>query len=116
KMAKILVMLTTGKENIHTEMVSFNFAINAVKNANATVEFLLLGRGVQAADIRQKNSPQFEEQLKTLEDTGIPVKICKVSMAGEGLTAKDIFSGIEMVFGGVETNDKIEEGYTVITF
>ena len=115
-MAKILVMLITGKENIQTEMVSFNFAVNAVKNAKATVEFLFLGRGVQAAEKRQKNSPQFEEQLKTLENTGIPVKICKVSMAGEGLTDKDIFSGIQMVLGGVETNNKIEEGYTVITF
>ncbi len=115
-MAKILVMLITGKENIHTEMVSFNFAVNAVKNAKATVEFLLLGRGVQAADKRQKNSTQFEEQIKAIEEAGIPVKICKVSMAGEGLTDKDIFPGIEMVLGGVETNERIEEGYSVMTF
>jgi hypothetical protein len=43
-MAKILVMLITGKDNINTEMVSFNFAVNAVKNAKADVEFLFLGR------------------------------------------------------------------------
>ena len=33
-MAKILVMLITGKENINTEMVAFSFAFNAVKNAS----------------------------------------------------------------------------------
>lgn len=65
-MAKILVMLTTGKENINTEMVAFSFAFNAVKNAKSTVEFLFLGRGVQAAIKNQKSSPQFLEQVNML--------------------------------------------------
>ncbi|MGC8562735.1 MAG: DsrE family protein [Thermoplasmata archaeon] len=115
-MAKILVMLITGKDNINTEMVSFNFAANAVKNAKANVEFLFLGRGVQAADKRHKNSPQFEEQVDELLKLGIKVTICKVSMAGEGITEADIFPGIEMVLGGVEVNSKIENGYAIITF
>jgi len=115
-MSKMLVMLTTGKDNINTEMVAFSFAFNAVKNAKAIVEFLFLGRGVQAANRNQKSSPQFLDQINMLKAEGIPVKICKVSMAGEGLTENDIFPGIEMVFGGVETNAKIEEGYSVLTF
>ena len=53
-MAKILVLLLTGKENIHAEMVAFNFAINAVKNAHSALEFLFLGRGVQALNSKQK--------------------------------------------------------------
>ncbi len=115
-MAKMLVILLTGKDNINQEMVSFNFAINAVRNARATVEFMFLGRGVQAANRNQKSSPQFLEQIEELKKAGIPVKICKVSMAGEGLTENDIFPGIEMVLGGVETNARIEDGYSVITF
>ena len=115
-MAKILVMLITGKDNINTEMVSFNFAVNAVKNAKADVEFLFLGRGVQAADKGQKSSPQFAEQVDELLKSGVKVKICKVSMAGEGMTEADIFPGIEMVLGGVEVNSKIENGYSIITF
>ena len=51
-----------------------------------------------------------------LRNEGIPLKICKVSMAGEGLTENEIFPDIDMVLGGVETNDRIEDGYTVITF
>ncbi len=115
-MAKILVMLITGKENINTEMVAFSFAYNAVKNAKADVEFLFLGRGVQAANKNQKSSPQFLEQINMLRNEKIPLKICKVSMNGEGLTENDIFPNIESVFGGVEANDRIQDGYSVITF
>lgn len=115
-MAKMLVMLLTGKDNINAQMVSFNFAINAVRNAKATVEFLFLGRGVEAADTRQKSSQQFAEQVDAMIKEGIPVKICKVSMAGEGITEADIFHGIDPVLGGVEVNSRIDEGYSVITF
>ncbi len=115
-MAKILVMLITGKENINTEMVAFSFAFNAVKNAKSNVEFLFLGRGVQAANKNQKSSPQFLEQINMLRSEGIPLKICKVSMSGEGLTENDIFSGLEPVYGGVEVDSRIHDGYSVITF
>lgn len=109
-------MLLTGKENIQAEMVAFNFSFNAVKNAGSKVEFLFLGRGVQAANKIQKSSPQFEEQVNMLRREGIPMKICQVSMAVEGLTNDDIFPGLEMVYGAVETDARIQEGYTVITF
>ena len=115
-MSKILVMLITGKDNINTEMVAFSFTFNAVKNAKANVEFLFLGRGVQAANKHQKSSPQFEDQINMLRNEGIPLKICKISMSGEGLTEDDIFPGIDLVLGGVETDKRIEDGYTVITF
>ncbi|MDG7044878.1 MAG: DsrE family protein [Nitrososphaerota archaeon] len=115
-MSKMLVMLTTGKDDVNSEMVAFSFAFNAVKNAKAEVELLFLGRGVQAANKNQKNSPQFLEQVNMLKAEGIPLRICKVSMAGEGLKEDDIFPDIDMVFGGVETDRKIDEGYTVITF
>ncbi len=115
-MTKILVMLLTGKENINAEMVSFNFAINAIKNAKGTVEFILLGSGVKAANRNQKSSPQFLEQIEKIMKARIPIKICKVSMASEGLTDNDIFPDIEMVLGGVEVSARIEEGYSVLTF
>ncbi|MCL5680757.1 MAG: DsrE family protein [Candidatus Thermoplasmatota archaeon] len=76
----------------------------------------LPGKGVQAADKGQKSSPQFAEQVDELLKSGVKVKICKVSMAGEGMTEADIFPGIEMVLGGVEVNSKIENGYSIITF
>ncbi len=116
KMSKILVILITGKDNINTEMVAFNFAANAVKNAKSTVEFMFLGRGVQAANRKQKSSPQFKDQLDILQKLSIPVKICEMSMAGEGLTPDDIFPGLESVYGGVEADARIRDGYSVITF
>ena len=115
-MAKILVILITGKENINTEMVAFNFAANAVKNAKSTIEFMFLGRGVQAANKRQKSSPQFMDLVETLKKLSIPVKICKVSLEGEGLSGDDIFPGLETVYGAVEADARIQDGYSVITF
>ena len=115
-MTKILVMLTTGKENINTEMVAFNFAVNAVKNAKSTVEFLFLGRGVQAVNKKQKRAPQFREQIDNLRKASIPVKVCKVSLQGEGLSDEDIFENLDSVFGAVEVDNRIKEGYSVITF
>ncbi|MDP8012203.1 MAG: DsrE family protein [Thermoplasmata archaeon] len=115
-MAKILVMVLTGKSNIQGEMVAFNFSINAVKNANAEIEMLFLGQGVQAVNKKQANSGQFKEQISKAKEVGITLKACSVSIKNEGLTESDIFPEVELVLGGVETNKKIEEGYTVISF
>ena len=115
-MAKILVVVLTGKDNIHAEMVAFNFSINTVKNAHAVVEMLFLGRGVQAVNKKQAKSQQFKEQIENAIKNGIPVKACSVSLKNEGLSEDDIFPDVSLVLGGVEINQKIEEGYTVITF
>lgn len=115
-MAKILVIVYTGKGNIQAEMVAFNFSLNTVKNAHAELEMLFMGQGVQALNKKQANSQQFKEQIEKARELGIAIKACSVSMKNEGLDENDIFPGIEQVLGGVETNKKIEEGYSVITF
>ncbi len=115
-MAKILVMVNTGKDNINTEMVAFNFSVKAATVAKATVEMLFIGRGVEAVNKRQQNSPQFEEQVKAALAAGVALTACKVSLAMEGLTEADIFDGVKPVLGAVETNEKIEQGYSVVTF
>ena len=115
-MSKMLIMLLTGKGSINAEIVFFSFAFNAVRHARATVEFLFLGRGIRAANDNQEDSPQFPEQIDLLKKEGIPVKIWKASMAGERLSEKDIFPGIEMVLGDVETNTRIEDGYSILAF
>ena len=115
-MAKILVMVNTGKDNINTEIVAFNFSIKAATVAKATVEMLFLGRGVEAVNKNQQSSPQFKEQVDAALAAHIPLKACKVNLAIEGLTEAGIFPGIEPVLGAVETDARIEDGYTVITF
>ncbi|BAB59784.1 hypothetical protein [Thermoplasma volcanium GSS1] len=115
-MAKMLVMVITGKENINTEMVAFNFAINSVQNAKATVEMLFLGRGVEAILKNQNNSDTFLAQINKARSLGIRLTVCSVSMKSLGIEDSMIFENIEKVMGGVETNAKIEEGYSVITF
>ncbi|MCL4347050.1 MAG: DsrE family protein [Candidatus Thermoplasmatota archaeon] len=115
-MAKILVVLITGKENINTEMVAFNFAVNTARNAGATVEMLFLGRGIQALNSRQRNSAEFGRQIEEAKSAGVTLKGCSVSAKAEGLGESDIFPGVELVMGGVEVNRRIDEGYSVLTF
>jgi len=115
-MAKILVMVNTGKDNINTEMVAFNFSIKAATVAKAQVEMLFLGRGVEAVNKDQQNSPQFKEQVDAALAAGIPLRACRVSLAMEGLTEANLFPGVQPVLGAVETSSKIDEGYAVITF
>jgi hypothetical protein len=78
-MAKILVVVITGKENINTEMVAFNFAVNTARNAGATVEMLFLGRGIQALNSRQRNSAEFGRQMEEGRSAGVTLKGCSVS-------------------------------------
>ena len=85
-------------------------------DANSTVEFLFLGRGVQAVNKKQKSAPQFREQIDNLRKASIPVKVCKVSLQGEGLSDEDIFENLDSIFGAVEVDNRIKEGYSVITF
>ncbi|WP_010901010.1 DsrE family protein [Thermoplasma acidophilum] len=115
-MAKMLVMVITGKENINTEMVAFNFAINSVQNAKAQVELLFLGRGVEALFKNQNNSDTFLAQVQKARSLGIRLTVCSVSMKSLGVTDEMIFEGIEKVMGGVETAARIDDGYQVITF
>jgi tRNA 2-thiouridine synthesizing protein D len=115
-MSRLLVIVLTGKENLHAEMVAFNFAINSARNAGAEVEMLFLGRGVQALNARQKNSHEFQAQLEAARKMNIALKGCSVSAEAEGLRKEDIFEGIEMVMGGVEVSRRIEEGFVPLTF
>ncbi|WP_297218055.1 DsrE family protein [Thermoplasma sp.] len=115
-MAKMLVMVITGKENINTEMVAFNFAINSVQNAHAQVEMLFLGRGVEAVLKNQNNSDTFLAQIQKARSLNIRLTICSVSMKSLGITDEMIFEGLDKVMGGVETAARIDEGYQVITF
>lgn len=112
----MLVMVITGKENINTEMVAFNFAINSVQNAKATVEMLFLGRGVEALFKNQNNSDSFFAQVQKARSLNIKLTVCSVSMKSLGVTDDMIFEGIDKVMGGVETAARIDEGYQVITF
>lgn len=115
-MSKILVIVTTGKENINAEMVAFNFALNTKKNAGAEVEMLFLGRGIQALNAKQRNSDQFAAQVENVLKAGIKVKGCSVSAEAEGIEKSALFPGVDAVMGGIEVNRKIEEGYVPLTF
>ena len=54
----------------------------------------------------------MEWRVLILHHRSIPVK----SLQGEGLSDEDIFENLDSVFGAVEVDNRIKEGYSVITF
>ncbi|MCL4314670.1 MAG: hypothetical protein M1454_02960 [Candidatus Thermoplasmatota archaeon] len=44
------------------------------------------------------------------------MKICEIGMAGEVPTENDLFPGMEKIPGGVESNARIEDGHSILSF
>lgn len=115
-MAKIFVISTAGKDDINRTTMAINFALGARKNANATVAFMFLGRGVETLLKNATNAKQMKKLIDDMINAGIDVSYCGVSLKNLGLTKELIFDGIKEVMGGVETAKRIDEGYTVVSF
>jgi hypothetical protein len=115
-MAKIFVISTAGKDDINRAMMAMNFALGARKNAGATVSLMFLGRGVETLLKDSGNSAQMKKVIEDMQNSGIEVTYCGISLKNMGLTKDLIFEGIKEVMGGVETVKKVEEGYAVVSF
>jgi len=115
-MAKIFVVITKGKDDLNMVNVASNFAYSAVKNANATVSFMFLGRGVDNLLKDSNGVQQIINLINNMKSENIDVSYCKVSLAGIGLKPDEIIDGVEPVMGAIQTAKKIDEGYSVITF
>jgi hypothetical protein len=85
------------------------------KTGGMPVELLLLGPGVEFVRSNQKNSPQFEQQLKALRQAGVHISVCEVSVASLGLTRDQMFDA-DVVRGGVEVGTRIVQGWNVSSF
>ncbi len=115
-MAKLFVVSTAGKDDINRANMAMNFAYNAVKNANADVALMFLGRGVETLLKNSGNSKPMLDMINNLREVNIDVMYCSVSLKGLGLNPDIIFDGISNVMGGVETAKRVDTGYSVITF
>lgn len=110
-----LVVLTTGKEAFVRANAVLQMTLMVRKTSQMPVELLLLGPGVEVLRSNQKNSPQFEQQLTGLDEAGVRVTVCEVSLESLGLTKDQMFEA-ESVKGGVEVATRLGEGWHVLTF
>jgi len=115
-MAKIFVIITKGKDDLNMVNVSANFAYSSVKNANATVSFMFLGRGVENLLKESNGAKPIMDLIEKMKSANIDISYCKVSAAGIGLKPEQLMEGVEPVMGGIQTAKKIDEGYSVVTF
>jgi tRNA 2-thiouridine synthesizing protein D len=115
-MAKMFVVLTKGKDDLNMVNVAANFAYSSVKNANAKVHFMFLGRGVENLLKDSNGAKPIVDLIDQMKSAGIEVSYCKVSTKGLGLSEDQMLPGVEPVMGGVQTAKEIDNGFTVITF
>ncbi|WP_337859880.1 DsrE family protein [Ferroplasma sp.] len=115
-MAKMFVVLTKGKDDLNMVNVAANFAYSSVKNANATVHFMFLGRGVENLLKDSNGIKPIIELVDKMKSAGIEITYCKVSAKGIGLSEEQLLEGIEPVMGGIQTAKEIDNGFSVITF
>lgn len=111
----ILVVLTTGKEAFVRANAIMQMTLMIRKTSGQPVEFLALGPGVEVFRSNQKNSPQFGQMLEQMKEAGITLAVCEMSLENLGLTRDQMFEA-NIVRGGVEVAQRIQEGYTVLTF
>lgn len=75
-------------------------------------------QGIGDVDVlrsNQRNSPQFKDLLGKIQDAGVRVKACKMSLENIGLTEDQRFE-TEVVMGDVEIAECIKAGFSVLTF
>jgi hypothetical protein len=115
-MAKMFVILTKGKDDLNMVNVAANFSYNSVKNGEATVNFMFLGRGVENLLKDSNGIKPIVDLVNLMKSVGIEVTYCKVSAKGLGLNEGQMLEGVDPVMGGVHAVKKIDEGFSVITF
>jgi hypothetical protein len=114
-MMAVLVVVTTGKEQFVRANAILQMTLMIRKSSGLPVEFLAIGPGVEIFRSNQRNSPQFGQLLDQLREAGVQLAACEVSLQSIGLTRDQMFDA-EIVRGGVEVAQRIQDGYTVLTF
>lgn len=110
-----LVVLATGKEAFVRAIAVLQMTLMIRKTGGMPVELLLFGPGVEILRSNQKNSPQFDQQLSALRQSGVRVAVCEVSLESLGLTRDQMFDA-DLVKGGVEVATRLGEDWHVLTF
>jgi hypothetical protein len=113
---KVFVICTSGRDDINNTNMAISFAMGARKNAGAEVSFMFLGRGVENLLKDAATAQQTADLIKGMQDAGIDVSYCGVSLKGLGFNRDIIMQVATEVMGGVQTVKKIGDGYHVVTF
>ncbi|MDP8012130.1 MAG: hypothetical protein RAK23_04860 [Thermoplasmata archaeon] len=113
-MTKILVIITSGKNDIDKAMSGMAFAYNAKINKYLDdIRIIFFGPSEEliASDI-----PEVKEMLKKLNSTGMLMLACKSVSDRFNVTTKLTEMGIKIEYIGKIIVDHVKEGFVPMTF
>ena len=118
---KILFIINSGEESPSRVIWGLRMALNTYTNPYGErilddVKVLLFCSGVNIVDPASSHSHEFRERLKDLVDAGVEVSSCASLTGPLGLEDEATALGIKLVHASVYVAERVDEGYTVITF
>ncbi|MGC8672959.1 MAG: DsrE family protein [Thermoplasmata archaeon] len=113
-MAKILVIIISGKNDTEKAMAGMSFAYNAkVKGYLDDIRIMFFG---PSEDLIVSENRDVQDMLKKLMDAGMFMIACKNISDKFQLTAKLSGMGIKVEYVGKIIADYIREGFVPMTF
>jgi hypothetical protein len=118
---KLLFVINSGSESPSRVSWGLRMALNTHSHPYGEkiledVKVLLFCGGVSIVDPASPHATEFRERLGELVGAGVEVASC-ISIAGPlGLEEETTALGIRLVHASVYVAERVDEGYTIITF
>ncbi len=113
-MTKILVIITSGKNEIEKAMAGMSFAFNAkVKGYLDDIRIMFFG---PSEDLVVSDNQEVKEMVKKLREAGVFMVACKNISDRIQVTEKILSLGINVEYVGKIIADYVKQGYVPITF
>ena len=118
---KLLFIINSGSESPSKVTWGLRMALNIHSHPYGEkmledVKVLLFCGGVSIVDPASPHATEFRERLGELVNAGVEVASC-ISITGPlGLEEETTELGIRLVHASVYVAERVDEGYTIITF
>ncbi|MGC8663651.1 MAG: hypothetical protein ACP5SF_04060 [Thermoplasmata archaeon] len=113
-MTKILVIITSGKNDVDKAMTGMVFAYNAkVKKYLDDIRIMFFG---PSEDLIASDDPEIKDMLKKLKEAEMLMLACKSVSDKFHVTAKLSGMGITVDYVGKIIADHVREGFVPMTF
>ena len=118
---KLLFVITSGPENAYNVKWGLRMARNTWTHPYSEklldeVKVLLFGEGVQILNSKLHDSPEFEEAIIALKESGVEVAACVSIAEPLGLKMEANTLGVKLVHASEYVARLVSEDYTVMNF
>ncbi len=114
---KLVFILTTGREDMQTVVMSLKHAVGAQKTGLLReVAWLSYERGVAAVASSMVRPPALLTALKEARGGGVPMFVCANALQRMGIPREKVDGAQVVPSGIVKVAELVAEGYTVIRY